>query len=861
MYFQIEHIAIDYDRRPLSLTDNAAPVFTWAARHTEQGEHQSAYRLTVACGAQVMYDSGEIRTAVQRAFYNGEPLMSGEIYTAILVIKDSRGRASEPCTARFRYLAKREWCAKWITTAEERELSAKYFFKGFSLDALPMRATLYASGIGYQYLTVNGKDVEKSYLNPAVSQFKKLCYYTVTDVTDALCVGQNGLFAVVGDGWRNPRGTEKSFFQKDRDRNPNLMFGSTQLIAELELEFADGRKERICTDETWLAGFGATTRNGIFIGETYDATAALVGWGTPDFDGSGLSSAVVSTESVGELYPQTHPPVTEQARLKAKIIRRLHGENAYIYDFGINIAGVCELKIPKGLPVGTEITLEFTEEILPGGDLDRETLRGAKYTKDVYIVGESNLDTWTPRLTYHGFRYAKVSGLLALPDEDTLVAISFSNDVKNRSFFRCGDPLVNQLQECVVQTEINNLHHIATDCPQRDERMGWMNDATVRFEEAPYNFHMGRMFPKILRDMLLDQDPETGSITDTAPCIWSAKPADPVSSSYLIAGLEMLLHYGDTEAIRTYYEPYKRWNACLASIANEEGIIEHSPYGDWAGPADYCNKYLDGCHSIVTPGELMSTGFHYYNYKLLAKFAELLGKPQEQAEHLEKAARVQEAFLKKWCTTKHEVDRGVVCNASQGSQAFALWLGILPPSYEKKAARLMHEAVKNAGYRLTTGNLTYRYLMDMLVKYGYTDDAWRLLTREEYPSWGYMIRNGATTVWERFEFKRGSGMNSHDHPMYGAIGYWFYAHLLGVTPTEPGWTHFAVKPCFPTDLLYAEGKVDTVMGEIYVRWQHQMDSIDVLVDVPFGATATLTLPDGVRELGSGCHNFSFECEN
>ena len=174
MYFQIEHIAIDYDRRPLSLTDNAAPVFTWAARHTEQGEHQSAYRLTVACGAQVMYDSGEIRTAVQRAFYNGEPLMSGEIYTAILVIKDSRGRASEPCTARFRYLAKREWCAKWITTAEERELSAKYFFRGFSLDALPMRATLYASGIGYQYLTVNGKDVEKSYLNPAVSQFKKL---------------------------------------------------------------------------------------------------------------------------------------------------------------------------------------------------------------------------------------------------------------------------------------------------------------------------------------------------------------------------------------------------------------------------------------------------------------------------------------------------------------------------------------------------------------------------------------------------------------------------------------------------------------------------------------------------------------
>ncbi len=861
MLFKIEHIAIDYDRRQLSLTDNTHPVFSWAVRHAEGGEYQSAFSLTVSNGKQTVFESGEIKTNVQRAVYSGAPLVSGEIYTVSLTVKDSKGRESAPKSAQFRYLAKREWTAKWITAAEERRLNAKHFYKGFTLDTLPVRATLYASGIGYQYLTVNGKDVEKSFLNPALSHFKKLCYYTVTDVTDALCLGKNGLFAVVGDGWRDPQTTEKCFFQKDRDRKPDIMFGSTQLIAELELEFADGHRELIATDESWLAGYGAITRNGLFIGETYDATAALAGWDTPTFDGNGLSPAVPSTESVGELRPQTHPPVIEQERLKATVIRRLPGENAYVYDFGKNIAGVCELKIPAGLPVGTEITLEFTEEILPNGDLDRETLRGAKHTKDVYIVGENNLATWIPHLTYHGFRFAKISGLPTLPDKDTLVAVMFCNDVKNNSFFRCGDPLINQLQQNIVQTEMNNLHHIATDCPQRDERMGWMNDATVRFEEAPYNFNMGRMLPKILLDMALDQDPETGSITDTAPCIWSATPADPVCSSFLIAGLEMLLHYGDTETIRTYYEPFKRWNACLAALRNEEGIIEHSPYGDWAGPADYCNKYLDGCHSIVTPGALMSTGFHYYNYKLLSKFAALLGKPDEEAAFIEKATEVQTAFLEKWCKTKHEVDRGVVCNASQGSQAFALWLGILPAEYEKRAARLMHEAVKNAGYRLTTGNLTYRYLMDMLVKYGYTNDAWKLMTRKDYPSWGYMIHNGATTVWERFEFKRGSGMNSHDHPMYGAIGYWFYAGLLGVTPTEPGWTKFAVKPCFPADLLYAEGKIDTVMGEIYVRWQHQMDAIDVLVDVPFGTTATLTLPDGVRELGSGCHSFSFECEN
>ena len=485
MLFKIDHIAIDYDRRPLSLTDNATPVFTWSARHTEKGEYQSAYSLTVTCGEQTVFASGEVKTRAQRATYSGAPLTSGEIYTVTVIAKDSKGHESAPATAKFRYLAKRNWKAKWITTAEEKALFAKHFYKGFVLDTLPVRATLYASGLGYQYLTVNGKDVERSFLNPAISQYRKLCYYTVTDVTDALCMGKNGLFAIVGDGWRDPKGTEKSFFQRDRELNPNIMFGDTRLIAELELEYADGRKELISTDESWLAGFGAVTRNGLFIGETYDATAALPLWDTPAFDGAGLSPAILAEGEVGELCPQTHPPVVEQKRYTAKVIRYLAEQNAYIYDFGTNIAGVCELRIPEGLPVGTEITLEFTEEILPDGDLDRETLRGAKRTKDVYIVGEQNLTSWIPRLTYHGFRYAKISGLPTLPDESTLIAILFCNDVKNRSFFRCGDPLINQLQENIVQTEMNNLHHIATDCPQRDERMGWMNDATVRFEEAP----------------------------------------------------------------------------------------------------------------------------------------------------------------------------------------------------------------------------------------------------------------------------------------------------------------------------------------------------------------------------------------
>jgi len=850
MYFQIQQIAIDYDRRDLVLTDSANPVFTWAARHSERGAYQAACALTVSDETQVLWDSGWVNTRQQRATYQGAALKSGCCYTVTLRLKDQNGVETAPAEAKFRYLGAHSWQAKWITTDRKEGRKAQYFYRGFTLKEMPVSATLYACGLGYQYITVNGVDVEKSFLNPAVTQYNKACYYTVTDVTDALQEGRNGLFAIVGDGWRDPQG----FFDIDREKmGDRLLFGDTRLIAELELCFADGSRQVIASDESWLGGFGAIVSNSLFDGEMYDAGCALPGWDTPGFDGAGLTPVVEAKGRVGQLLPQTLPPVVEQKRLKAQVIRRLE-DGAFVYDFGQNIAGLGCLTIPKGLRPGTRITVEFAEEILPSGDLDKETLRRAKVT-DVFIAGEENPETWMPRLTYHGFRFAKISGLDFPADENTLVAVVFCNDIKNNSFFRCGDPLINQLQENIVRTEMNNLHHLATDCPQRDERMGWMNDATVRFEESPYNFHMGRLFPKILLDIALEQDPVSGTITDTAPVIWGNDPADPVCSSFLVMGLQMARHYGDIENIRRYYEPFKRWNACIAALRNEEGIVNYTSWGDWAGPADYCDGRFDGPHSTVTPGELMSTGYHYYNYKLLACFAALLGDEQEKEAMLAKAAEVQQAFLNKWFDAEHGC---YVHNGSQGSQAFALWLGILPPEYEKQAARVMFEAVKNVGYRLTTGNLTTKYLIDMLTKYGYTDAAWKLLTRKEYPSWGYMIANGATTVWERFEFKRGSGMNSHDHPMYGAVGYWFYAYLLGVTPTGWGWQHFRIAPCFPSELMLAEGRVDTHMGEIYIRWQRQSGSIDILVDVPFGAEATLVLPDGERQLTSGSHAFSFE---
>ena len=847
MYITIERISVDYDSRDLVLTSSENPVFSWSLCSDCDGGFQSSYRITVSDRNGIVWDSGEVFDKRQKAIYGGFPLVSGESYKLSLAVSDGRGCRSQEKAADFCYLAPREWSAKWITAAEEKG-GAKYFFNSFELDENPVRATLYASGLGYQFVTVNGEDIEKSYLSPSLSSYHKRCYYTATDVTDVLKKGKNRICAVVGNGWRNTKGYFDNLPRTENQR-PEFM-GDTRFIAELELVY-ENRTELVSTDTNWLAGYGAVSDDSIFDGEVYDARLAIADWDTELFDGNGLVAAKLCQSEVGKLVPQTHPSVTEQRRLKAKNIYRL-GEDSYILDFGENIAGIGCLTLPDGLTAGRKITIEYDEELFEG-DLGKETLRKAKAT-DVYIAGDSNLKEWIPRNTYHGFRYVKITGLGTRPKNDTLVAIVFCNDIKNDSYFRCGSTVVNQIYENAIRTEMGNLHHIATDCPQRNERLGWMNDATVRFEAMPYAFHTSQFFKKILQDVSDEQDEENGGITCTAPFVWGSRPTDPVCSSFLIMGLQSAMHYGDVEPIRNFYEPFKKWNDCLASLANDEGIVEHTKYGDWAGPTDCCVGGFDGCRSSVTDPYLMSTGYHYYNCKLLADFAEKLGKTDEKNEFLAQAERVKSAFLAKW----FDRDSGRVDKGSQGSQAFALWLGILPAECEALAAEVMFKAVKDAGYRLTTANLTTRYLIDMLAKHGYTDAAWKLLTREEYPSWGYMIQLGATTVWERFEQKRGSGMNSHNHPMYGSIYYWFYAYLLGVKPSENGYENFEVAPVFPTELHYAEGALDTHMGRIYICWRREFDKVYITMDVPFGATAELVLPSGKRTLTSGAHHISFE---
>lgn len=310
------------------------------------------------------------------------------------------------------------------------------------------------------------------------------------------------------------------------------------------------------------------------------------------------------------------------------------------------------------------------------------------------------------------------------------------------------------------------------------------------------------------------------------------------------------MHTGNIEVIIEGYEGFKAWNNFLES-KSEDYIVQYSYYGDWAGPAYVC-KGEDGALSTETPGILMSTGFFYFNTKLLTRMADLLGKDKE-AEHFEKkAGQIRAAFLKKWW----DEETGKVGSGSQGGQSFALWLGILPSESTQKAADVLHCDLVERNYLLTTGNLCTRYMMEVLTKYGYIEDAWTLITREDYPSFGFMLQQEATTIWERFELKKSAGMNSHNHPMYGAVGYWFYACLAGVKPLESGYRRVSIRPCMPEKLLSVQAIVETVMGDIVVRWVKRYGQIHLYVTIPLGVTAEVIIPDGLQIVGGGFHHWS-----
>ena len=835
-------------------------AFSWLAEGC--AGWQQAYRLCVMENGRPVWDTGWTESRCSASVeYTGPMLCWNRDYTAQVCLRTLLGQelTSAPLHFSTALDPSADWDADWLCSGFVLPgTTAPMFRKQFRLDALPARAKLFFCGLGYHEVYLNGRKVGDQRLSPAWTDYRRRVNYVVYDLLPYLRSGENVIGVMLGAGWYS-----------NEESKPRPCF-----TAQLHLTMPDGMQQirRTRVQDGWqCCKTPFLTQASIYIGERMDARLEEPGWTEPDFVSRlEWGPALESEPPEGRLVPMRVEPIRVVSCLAPCSVRQLPS-GAAVADFGQNLAGVVQLRM-HGLTPGTCVTLRFSEVITPDGELNTENLRTAQQC-DVYLA-RGGEETYCPRFTYHGFRYAEISGLPDPLAAEDVCALVLRSDVASRGSFDSGEPLINDIQRICRWTESNNLHSVPTDCPQRDERLGWLNDLTVRAEEAMFNFEMDSFYRKFVTDMLDAQGKKTGAITDTVPYVrYGSQPADPVCSSFLLLPWMLYQQYGDKQTLRSAYPGLRAWTMYLTR-QREDGIVCYSYYGDWASPVggSVRGSYGSGAVSSITPGRLISTGYLYLNCMLLAQMADVLMLEEDHAYFRELAAQTCSALNRAFLNR----EGGFYAGNSQAANTFMLYLGVVPEQFRAQVLQNLIRDIQQHDTHVTTGNLCTRYILDVLADNGEIDLAYALVTQTTYPSWGYMLACGATTVWERWEYVDSGelvGMASHDHPMYAAVSGWFYRCLAGLRPDAPAFSRFTLQPYFPRELPEIRCTLHTVKGEIRVEWTQRGGEVRLLVRIPFNASAvwkpTLTLrrllidgapaPDAAEyPLGAGTHSIEFE---
>jgi alpha-L-rhamnosidase len=654
-------------------------------------------------------------------------------------------------------------------------------------------------------------------LDPGTTDYSKRVLYATYDITDFV-KKDNAIAVCVGPGW----------------------YGMPKLRLQTEITYTNGTTETIATSmkHPWFVSVGPIIKSSIYDGEYYDAREEKPGWDSVRGSSrqvnraSRWTTAAAASSPGGQMVSQKLEPIQVMDTIPPQSISE-PVPGVYVVDAGRNLAGWASLKVHG--KSGTEISLKFAESLQKDGTVNQENL-GLAEAKDTYILKGAEEEIWEPSFTYHGFRYVQIEGFPYRPQPGDVQIRLVRSAAAQTGTFRCSNELLNRIHQMVRSTEAANLHSIPTDCPQRAERMGWLNDLTVRIEQALYNFDLSRFYPKFIDDIGDAQGPD-GSITDTAPFHWGKRPADPVSASYLLLALKSYEFYGNDNIIRQHYAGLKAWVDYLNS-RTEDGIVNYSYWGDWSPPIAFAVN--SGAVSRFTPGAFMSTGYLYYCARMLSQMAHIIGNTKDALFYERLAKHTADVFNK---TYWNEQSGGYGSN-NQACNSFALFLGLVDKDRIQRVVDNLAKDVESRDYHLTTGNLCTKYLLEILTEHGHAETAYRIATQETYPSWGFMLANGATTLWERWELATGSGMNSHNHPMMGSVDSWFYKYLAGIIPSMdgPGFGRFAIHPYIVQDLNFAEGEFNSVKGLIKSAWRKEPGSIYLDISIPGNSSATVYVP-------------------
>jgi alpha-L-rhamnosidase len=819
---------------PLGL-DDTRPRLSWKLRSDRRGAAQTAYRITAEVLGRTVWDTGR-RDSDETLLvpWDGPALQSATRYHWRVETWDETGEPAGSAQSWFEtgLLHPDDWTAVWIgrdpvtlplvdpPTDEERSFpdpaaAPLYLRREFELARRPVRARLYATAHGVYEPRLNGEKIGDLELAPGWTEYHRRLQYQTYDVTEQVRAGRNVVAAIVADGWWSGHvGFDPS--------RPARHYGlAPAYLAQLVLDFADGSRQVIVTDGGWSERPGPIRAADLLMGQFVDARR-------PAWDGDGFRPVAVLETETGPLVAEPDEPIRITAELPATVVDRR--EDRVIVDFGQNLVGRVRLRV-RGAEPGRRIVLRHAE-VLDDGELYLDNLRRAAAT-DTYVTGGGD-ETFEPQFTFHGFRYAEISGCPGVLDAGDVCALVLHNDTPFTGTFTCSDPMVEQLQANIGWGQRGNFVAVPTDCPQRDERLGWLADAQVFAPTATRNADVSAFFARWLRDVVDGQDTD-GAFRDVAPVVVLDREGAPAwGDAGVIIPWLLWRTYGDRRTLEQSFDAMAAW---------VQHIRRHNPDLRWRHRTG--NSYGDWLQvDAETPRDVLATAYFAHSARIVADAADVLGRA-EAGEYRDLSDRIRSAFVDAYVG-----DDGTVEGGTQTAYLLALGFGLLPDELVPAAVDHLAADISKRGNRLTTGFVGVSLLCPVLTEHGREDLAYALLHQDEFPSWGYSIRHGATTIWERWDGWTEHGgfqsaaMNSFNHYSLGSVGDWLFGRVAGIdqTPGSVAYDELLLRPTPGGKLTWARAEQETARGRVCCGWDLDGGQLTVVVAVPPGSTAVLEIP-------------------
>lgn len=840
---QLSALTTDYKSNPIGI-DNPVPRLSWIIESELDNTMQVSYEIRSALSpsdlskkSEQLWNSGTVSSSqsIHIKYQGPAPRSHQRIYWQVRIM-DNHGKKSkwsEPAFFEMGKLKPGDWTAHWITPTWEEDPTksepSPYLRKEFAMGKSIKQARLYISCQGLYQVEINGSRVGDQEFTPGWTSYDTRLQYQTYDITSLLSRGQNAIGIVLGDGWF--RG---NLGWIDGRNNWGEKLAA---IAEIVVEYTDGTSTNIPTDESWKASRGAILESDIYNGEVYDAGKELTGWSKAGYDDSQWTATVRMDISKEKLIAPEGPPVKIVNRLEPLSIEKR--EEGWLVDMGQNMVGW--IRIRASGKKGDMITLRHAEVLDKKGNMYYDNLRAAKCT-NTYILKGGGEESFQPHFTFQGFRYVMVSGYPGELTADKIRGMVIHSDMEPSGTFACSEPMINQLQHNIVWGLKGNFLDVPTDCPQRDERLGWTGDAQVFAPTACFNMNAATFYRKWLKDLAADQR-EDGAIPHVVPDILGGMGATGWADAGVIIPWTVYLDYGDVTVLENQYESMKAWIGFMKERAGEDLIWTGDPhFGDWLAFASTRSDYM-GAYTLK---DLIATAYFSYSSSIVSKTAAILGFEKEAQYYAQLSEEIKKAFNDEFVTPN-----GRLVANTQTAYTLALAFDMLDEKTAAKSAAYLAADVEEFGH-ITTGFLGTPLISKTLTDIGRNDLSYLLLRRTRYPSWLYPVTMGATTIWERWDGQKpdstfqDKGMNSFNHYAYGAIGKWMYEVVagIGIDEENPAYKHTIIRPRPGGGLTSAKATHRSMFGEIASGWEVDQGQLIMEVEIPANTTATIHIPGG-----------------